>query len=328
MWSIENDRNSPSIRTIGRLAEALKVSPAELMGPPPDIALSAYASPNIPTLNSIPEEMVAILRSGGKTQNISIETFNRIVKIARLTFETESAKGVDAQTSLPLITPFSMTESGASQLAHILRAHLDIGSAIIYDVSLLFSIHGVRILRDPKLDMDAITLYSKSYKSFAIILSDKLSKTPEHRDFVIMTEIGRMFIFASHKFNPYRDSARSRRFAHHFAATFLQPASAIKTAVFSLRIQPNDWTYELLLRLKSRLGVSAQAFNIRLKELGLISMARYNEFDRLIKDHYAHNAKKEPQPKKNSCNSDRMGDIMELRDRQSRKQTSSFGVPR
>ena len=37
MWAIENDRNSPSLRTIARIADALQISVPELISPPGEI---------------------------------------------------------------------------------------------------------------------------------------------------------------------------------------------------------------------------------------------------------------------------------------------------
>ena len=84
----------------------------------------------------------------------------------------------------------------------------------------------------------------------------------------------------------------------------------MRTAVYSLRVQPNNWSYELLLRLKNRFGVSAEAFNIRLKELGLISHKKYAIFAKSINDYYAAHNYDEPQPSKLPQN--RMGDLLAL----------------
>ncbi len=328
LWSVENDRNSPSVRTIGRLAAALQVSPAELMGPPPDTSVQSAASARRRGgVEGALCEIVRIMRRDEKEdpkEDFSPSEIQRLAEFVRRAIAEEEDISADQPTSLPLMTPFSLSESGASQLAHILRSHLDVGSAIIYDVRTLFESHGIRILEDPKLSgMPAIaTFYSTSQRNFTIILSKGLSKTPERRDSLFMTEIGRIFLFAQHGFEPYRDSARSRRFAHHFAATFLQPAAAVRTATFALHVKPEDWTYELLLRLKRRFGVSAQAFNIRLKELGLISGARYEEFDKQIKRHYQKTSNAEPQPAKSKCSSERLGDLLALRSSPTHSPTS------
>ncbi len=90
------------------------------------------------------------------------------------------------------------------------------------------------------------------------------------------------------------------------------PASAVRTAVYSLRIKPSDWTYELLLRLKDRFGVSAQLFNIRLKELSLITQAKCAEFDAVIKAHYKATGYGEPMSDKEAL-PNRLGDLQALK---------------
>lgn len=128
---------------------------------------------------------------------------------------------------------------------------------------------------------------------------------------MLLSEIGRMFLFSTHGFAPYKDSKRSSRFAHHFAATFLQPAAAVRNAVYSLRVEPDEWTYELLLRLKTRFGVSAQAFNIRLWELGLISGKLHKKFEKRIKAYYRNTGNDEPQ-QTGGMPANRLGDLIAL----------------
>ncbi len=319
LWSVENDRNSPSLRTIGRIAAALQASPADLMGPPPATdELSALPGGTQNRGATRQSDIVRIMRRDekeDKEDDLSPDEIKRLADFARKAMDAESALGSDSPTSLPLMTPFSLSEQGAAQLAHILRLHLDVGSAVIYDVRTLFESHGIRIVEDAKLaeKPGVATFYSTARRNFTVVISKQLSSKPERRDSLFMTEIGRVFIFAARGFEPYRDSARSRRFAHHFAATFLQPAAAVRAAVFSLRVKPDDWTYELLLRLKKRFGVSAQAFNIRLKELGLISTARHEEFAKRIARHYKQTGNAEPQPEKSRFASSRLGDLNALR---------------
>ena len=68
----------------------------------------------------------------------------------------------------------------------------------------------------------------------------------------------------------------------------------MRNAVYSLNIKPDEWTYELLLRMKERFGVSAHFFVIRLKELALISRQIFEQFDKQIKHHYSSTNYDEP----------------------------------
>lgn len=71
----------------------------------------------------------------------------------------------------------------------------------------------------------------------------------------------------------------------------------MRSAVYSLNVKPDEWTYELLLRMKERFGTSAQFFAIRLKELALVTRRKFKEFDRLIKTHYQTTKYEEPMAK-------------------------------
>ena len=73
--------------------------------------------------------------------------------------------------------------------------------------------------------------------------------------------------------------------------------SAVRNAVYRLNVKPEAWTYELLLRMKERFGVSAEAFAIRLKELALITRRKSDVFINQIKQHYESTDHDEPMAK-------------------------------
>jgi len=51
-------------------------------------------------------------------------------------------------------------------------------------------------------------------------------------------------------------------------------------------IRQKQWSYELLLRIKQRFGVSAEAFLYRLDELDLIDPSLMNPLNHKIHEHY------------------------------------------
>lgn len=314
LWSIENDRNSPSLRTVARIAAALNISLPELLSPPSDGGLPLpHASPpqhfNAIDLDNI--SLVRIMRVKDTDVPFDQASLKKLEKELKKASELERHHQTEVATDLPLSFPFTHSESGAEQLARAVRSHLDVGSAIIHDVRILFETHGVRILEVPlPRDTEAVTFYNHVQRNFTVFLSPYLANKPCRRDFTFLSEIGRAFLFADNNHSTYRETDRNRRFAHRFAAAFLQPEQAVRTAVYSLRVQPNNWTYELLLRLKNRFGVSAQAFNIRLKELGLISHTKHAIFTKSINDYYAANNYDEPQPSKLPQN--RIGDLLAM----------------
>lgn len=284
LCAIENDRNSPSVKTVARIAAALRISTAQLFAAPGRGDGRPADAPQAKPLRAQSFEATPIMRLPGREKLLSKIDAARMEKAIVAAAEAEAAQQIDIPTSLPVAFPVIVNEGGAEQLSHFLRAHLDIGSAVVRDVQHLFEDHGIRILHDASLTdkKPSITFHSPARRDFTVFLTNAFEKKPWRRDFLLLTEIGRIFVFASKNFETFTETDRSRRFAHHFAATFLQPAAAVRTTVYSLRVKPGDWTFELLLRLKKRFGVSAQAFNIRLKELGLITTAKHEEFKRRI----------------------------------------------
>jgi Zn-dependent peptidase ImmA (M78 family) len=84
------------------------------------------------------------------------------------------------------------------------------------------------------------------------------------------------------------------RAAGRFASTFLMPEPAVRATVGQLGVSKDAWSWDLLLRIKHRFGVSAQTFLYRLHELDLISDSTRNTLDTQIKDFYAANGPIEP----------------------------------
>ena len=323
MWSIENDRNSPSLRTISRIASALRVSVPQLMSPPDGCEGSTVAYmggttiPETPINNVIhagDTDLVRIMRTDNGKDILPETTLKQLSEIAAEAISLDGQFRTSIPTALPFSLPITKSESGARQLALSIRAHCNAGSAIIHDVLAMFEPYGIRILEAPLPKYnDSITFYSHQHQNFTVFLSSSLKgeNKRSRRQFSFLSEIGRTFLFAHNGFKTYRETDLSRRFSHHFAATFLLPETTVATMVNSLHIAPDTWTWELLLRLKMRFGISAQVFNIRLKELSLISRKKYTTFDRKIKAYYAkhHNAEPEVQIDELSY---RRGDLLAL----------------
>ena len=99
--------------------------------------------------------------------------------------------------------------------------------------------------------------------------------------------------------------------ARLFAAFLLMPAVAVRQTVGQLGIAPDGWTYELLLRIKHRFGVSAESFCIRLEELGLIETGLAAKFKTRIRAHYAAHDRTEPDGSRRRLNyNGRLGDLL------------------
>lgn len=328
MWSIENDRNSPSLRTVARIASALQVTVPQLLSPPEE-----HVDPTVPLLSKMSEQplgnilhagdtdLIRIMRTDDKKDQLDESTLNQLSKIAAEAISLESKFHAFFPTTLPFSLPILKSEPGARQLALAVRAHCNMGAAILHDALAMFEPYGIRILAVQFPDKrESIAFYSPRYQNFTVFLSASLKgeQKRSRRQFAFLSEIARTFLFARNGFKTYRETALSRRFTHHFAATFLLPETTVTTLVNSLHITPDAWTWALLLRIKTRFGVSAQAFNIRLKELSLISRKLYETFDRKIKAYYKMHNHAEPEVQINEL-SYRHGDLLALNRQQQGK---------
>ena len=82
--------------------------------------------------------------------------------------------------------------------------------------------------------------------------------------------------------------------ARRFAATFLMPRKSVLDTASQLGLQKRFWSFELLLRIKHRFGVSAEAFLYRLGELDLIDPALMEPLKEKIYEHYEKTGFGEP----------------------------------
>ena len=299
LWALENGRFSPTVRNTERIANALDITLLQLLSSPdeqlnpPGAADGSKRRPRAPVGG-----IMSVLKSSDDTPDVDAPTRDRLHSLLEKAREFELAHSALTPTNLPLSSQVSTSETGAEQLAYELRAHLDIGSAIVHDTLPLLESHGVRVLHAKLPDRPgSISFYDTRNKNFTVFIASLYKNKPWRRDFLLLAEIGRAFLFTRHDHMPYHETKRNRRFVHHFAATFLQPESAVRNAVYSLNVKPDEWTYELLLRMKERFGVSAEAFAIRLKELSLITRRKSDEFVNHIKQHYGSTDHDEPMAK-------------------------------
>ena len=123
--------------------------------------------------------------------------------------------------------------------------------------------------------------------------------------FRLVFELGRIFWYTRKVYGAGADAEQTAQaeeealdeaqFARRFAANFLMPASAVQKTVWQLGMTPKDWTWDMLLRLKKRYGVSAQSFALRLQGLNLSwsdkqkRSPRYYQFKDELDAFYAEN---------------------------------------
>jgi Zn-dependent peptidase ImmA (M78 family)/transcriptional regulator with XRE-family HTH domain len=279
---IEKGRNLPSAKVLCRLSDVLEVSldalfadsSVAVQATKPGAAYVAeeradYGAPQA-VLARAPDEIAALPKT-------DLATVNRVVADF---LALEDLCGAQKRAALPLNISFEPTMDGIEELAAEVRRFLGVSDAVIFDYLELLENAGLRIVFcDLSESAESIGCHDEPNGNVVIIVARGMNV--ERQLFRLIYELGRVYCFtrmrdlgnavsgscgrniAGRKFTP-------DRMAKAFAALFLQPAAAVRATVRQLKIGPKDWTYELVLRLKHRFGVSAEAFLYRLKELRLI----------------------------------------------------------
>jgi transcriptional regulator with XRE-family HTH domain/Zn-dependent peptidase ImmA (M78 family) len=283
---IEKGRHVPSGRVLYRLAQELGVTVDELFG-------QGTAPRN--------ESVVPFLPFLDTPGNGEAEP--HVQAIARSFMALEDLCGAMKCAILPLHIPFSATDAGMEQLVTQVRHHLGITQAVVFDYLELLENAGLRVVfYDFPADSTGVKpvsccAYDRVHANACFFIQRTLN--PERQLFRLLFELGRIYWFTRQAIVgtlPARggELLDELHAARKFAAFFLMPAPAVRGTVAQLGIATDGWSYELLLRIKHRFGVSAESFCIRLEELGLIEAGLAAEFKARIRAHYAASGFAEP----------------------------------
>jgi Zn-dependent peptidase ImmA (M78 family) len=220
----------------------------------------------------------------------------------------EDICGAQKCAFLPLSLSFEPDYPGMDQLAYRVRNYLGVGEAVVFDYFELFENHGLRIILFPfqrtSSSLDSISFYEPAFHNAFFFLNSR--KNPEKQLFSLSKELGKILVL-----NEMRSSRISlffettgnapgdrpiniERAVKRFAATFLMPEKAVKATVVQLGISPDNWSWDLVLRIKHRFGVSTEAFLYRLKELNLISAHLAKQYKNKIDAFYDQTDYAEP----------------------------------
>lgn len=296
---IEKGRHVPSGRVLYRVAQELGVSVDDLFGscaPKSAAAAHATGATDGPLTAAIP--FLPFLDTAGNP-----EAVGKADEIAKAFMALEDLCGAMKCAVLPLHIPFAATESGVEQLVTQVRHHLGITQAVVFDYLELLENAGLRVVFcDLPAGADGVTptslcAYDRVHANAFFFIQRSLN--PERQLFRLLFELGRIYWYTRQMIVgslPARggELLDEVHAARKFAAFLLMPAMAVRGTVAQLGIQPKGWTYELMLRIKHRFGVSAESFCIRLEELGLIDGALAADFKIRIRAHYAAHDFAEP----------------------------------
>jgi len=293
---IERGGNLPSATVIYNLARALDIPTDALFAPDPSRARAAAAETDTAHVTVEPDAAVPpkALLSACRELMSAVHTL-------------EDTLGVQKHALVPLSMPFEPDYTGMEQLAARVRTAMGTGDAVVFDYLELFENFGLRVLFFPFMksagNFDGLSFFDPVYQNAFFFINAR--KNPEKQLFCLGTELGKILIFNQMKirkdtlFPETVPPSGSRpinpgRAAKHFAATFLMPDTAVRTTAGQLGITPDTWTWDLILRIKHRFGISTEAFVYRLKELNLITEESSNTCIQKIKTHYRQTGFGEP----------------------------------
>nr|WP_319393290.1 XRE family transcriptional regulator [uncultured Desulfobacter sp.] len=293
---IERGGNLPSATVIYNLARALEVPTDALFAPNPSQARAEATKTDTAHVTIEPDASVPPKALLGACREL-MAAFHTL----------EDILGVQKHALLPLALPFEPDYAGMEQLAARIRTTMGTGDAVIFDYLELFENFGLRVLLFPFMksadDWDGLSFFEPVHQNAFFFLNAR--KNPERQLFHLAVELGKILIFNQMKIKKdtlFPDTGATsehrpinfRRAAKHFAATFLMPENAVRTTVGQLGISPGTWTWELILRIKHRFGISTEAFVYRLKELNLITEDSADTYIQKIKTHYTQTDFGEP----------------------------------
>ena len=297
---IELGKNAPSAQVIYNLSRALNVSTEVLFADDAqhiELKTKDTDNSNFIAIHPEPDKIPKQLLSA--THNI-VAGFHVLEDICN----------VPKHAYLPLSVSFKPDYQGMENLASSIRKYFGIYDGVVFDYFELFENFGLRVIifqfpRDSR-DIDSFSVYEPIYHNAFFFLNSK--KNPERQLFSLSFEIGALLISNQSRlqktdlFEALDNKSESEnlrpinagRAAGRFAATFLMPETAVRATVSQLGVGADGWSWELLLRIKHRFGVSAQSFLYRLHELDLISSRLKDRLDAEIKEFYESTGFKEP----------------------------------
>jgi Zn-dependent peptidase ImmA (M78 family)/transcriptional regulator with XRE-family HTH domain len=312
--NIEQGKNFPSAQVLLRLADILNVTTDRILRPGSDPADRVAESSEEYAVYGAPE-----VRAGGLTPTspaarlgVAAPDAEPVEAVARDYLALEDICLAPRQARVPLRVAFELSAAGLSRLAYQFRTLFGIGDAVVFDPLELFENHGLRVVFMPLTSGHHLSYYDAPNGNVFILIREDLN--PEKQIFGLAYELGRILLHTRAGLpseTPIRSEAKADKAARHFAACFLMPEQAVRVSAAQTGVRPHEWDFQMLLRIKHRFGVSAEAFNYRLLELGLITPDCQDILRAEIKRHYGAHAFAEPGDSRRILSPNgRLGDLL------------------
>ncbi len=311
---IEKGRNLPGARVLHALSR--------ILGEPVDVFFTPPANGTVGGLDTMVVREAAVpymvaeknplwhgpcalpARTGRELAGLPPQLCGMASELSDAFLALEDMSGAVKSAELPLGMAADRTEEGLQRLCGQVRRLLGISDAVIFDYLELFENAGLRIIfcRLP-VGVGSISCHDLKNAN-AFIFLDDVNLNAERQLYLLAYELGRLYMhspaYYPHLPRPQVGKDRrgklftEERAARRFAGLFLMPESAVCATVRQLGVRPDEWTLELLYRIKHRFGVSAEAFLYRLRELKLITSALEKDFKGVIYQYYAAHDNHEP----------------------------------
>jgi len=298
---IERGENAPSAAVLYRLSKVLDATIDILFAEEQDTFVARQ-------MNAVKKLFVPTQPIDNLPPNILTTTQEIIDAVCSL----EDICKAQKQAKIPLNIPFESNLRGLQDLSETARNYMGISNGIVFDYIELFEAMGFRVVFLPlPRETASLTFYDmENHNAFFFI---RQRENPERQIFHLVYGLGRIFLLSwtnrmgRKPFLPDDDTAAMplpdelaaskpsgekekpltmHRASRKFAALFLMPEQAIRATVNQLGIENKQWSWELLLRIKHRFGVSTESFLFRLKELDLIAPRLHDRFRKQILAYY------------------------------------------
>ncbi len=322
---LENGHHLPSLPVLHNLAAALRVGLDTLISAPDPAAIAvheeqaAYGSArhvrNEEAFSAPVGEYTArharMVRFDPPKADLDVATLQTLDTLLNAFLALEDICGVQKRAAIPLTLQCPVTEFGLTRFTAQVRTLFGVNEAVIFDYLELFENVGLRVIFLPLPGkIESVTFYDRVSENAFFFIAE--GATVERQIFRLCYGLGRVYLYNGNLGEESRiGKLDCEHAARRFAALFLMPEEAVATSVRQVGIAPSQWSWELLLRLKHRFGVSAEAFLYRLEELELIAPAPRAELKTRIYAHYETRNWSEPDSSRRIPSPNgRLGDLL------------------
>lgn len=288
LCQIENGRINPSFNMVERIVEALDLTIPELLygerykrrAKGDALKVAGEEADSIELANYVP------LRAHEPDAVKALKVVEAAAKNLDFTLAPNCTLGWNKA--------YIKLGGAGAMLAEELRGDLGLGTAPVGNLVTALRYRGVLVVEAKFAKaIGSVSFWSVKRNAPVVVLNSAM--TAERKMYRLVYELGSAALYASLGVR-LDESLEQHRFLTDFTAAFLMPGSSVRTCVAAAAVAPADWTLVKVLPLKAYFGVSAEAFILRLEELGLIvPKLRLNLREKLHAYYKKHPKAMEPQ---------------------------------